>query len=67
MALLHGRVDLSNIRMMGRWHSDDMMCYLYVQAQPILGNYSARMFNEGNYSFLPEETIPIIDVYDDEI
>jgi hypothetical protein len=25
MALLHGRVDLSNIRMMGHWHSDAMM------------------------------------------
>jgi hypothetical protein len=67
MALLHGKVDLSNIRMMGRWHSDAMMCYLNVQAQPILGNYSARMFNEGTYSFLPDKTVPIIDVYDDDL
>jgi hypothetical protein len=34
MALLHGRVDLSNIHMMGRWNSDAMMRYLHVQAQP---------------------------------
>jgi hypothetical protein len=67
MALLHGRVDLSNIQMMGRWHSDAMMHYLHVQAQPILCNYAARMFNEGNYSFLPDETVPIIDNYDDDI
>jgi hypothetical protein len=45
MALIRGRVDLSNIRRMGRWHSDAMMQYLHVQSQPILGNYVARMFN----------------------
>jgi hypothetical protein len=67
MALLHGKVDLSNIRMMGRWHSDAMMRYLHVQAQPILGKYAARMFNKGTYSFLPDETVPIIDVYDDDL
>jgi hypothetical protein len=67
MALLHGKVDLSNIRIMGRWHSDAMMHYIHVQAQPILGNYAARMFSEGNYSFLPDETVPIINGYDDDI
>jgi hypothetical protein len=67
MALLHDKVYLSNIRMMGRWHSDAMMHYLYVHAQPILGKYAARIFNEGAYSFLPDETVPIIDVYDDDL
>jgi hypothetical protein len=67
MALLHSKVDLSNIRMMGRWHSDAMMRYLHIHAQPILGNYAARMFHEGTYSFLPDETVPIIDVYDDDL
>jgi hypothetical protein len=67
VALLHGKVDLSNIRMMGRWHSDAMMCYLHVQAQPIIGKYAARMFNEGTYSFLPDKTVPIVDVYDDDL
>jgi hypothetical protein len=66
MALLHGRVDLSNIRMMGRWNSDAMMRYLHVQAQPILGNYAKRMFNKGTNSFLPDETVSIINVYDDD-
>jgi hypothetical protein len=42
-ALLHGRVDLSNIWIMGRWHIDTMMRYLLVQAQPILGNYAAHI------------------------
>jgi hypothetical protein len=67
MALLHGKVNPSNIRMMGRWHSDAMMRYLHVQAQPILGNYATCMFNEGTYSFLPDETVPIIDVYNDDL
>jgi hypothetical protein len=67
MALLHGKVDLSNTRMMSQWHSDEMMRYLHVQEQPILVNYAVRVFNEGTYSFLPDETIPIVDVYDDDI
>jgi hypothetical protein len=67
MALLHGKVDLSNIRMMGRWHSDAMMCYLHFEAQPMLGNYSALIFNEGTYSFLLDKTVPIIDVYDNDL
>jgi hypothetical protein len=67
MALIHGRVYLSNIQMMGRWNSNAMMRYLHVQAQPILGNYTVHMFNEGNYSFLQDETVPIIHVYDDDI
>jgi hypothetical protein len=44
-----------------------MMRYLHVQAQPILGNYATHMFNEGTYSFLPEETVPLIDTYDDDL
>jgi hypothetical protein len=67
MALLHLKVDLGNIWIMGRWHSDTIMRYLHVQGQPILGNYAACVFNEGNYSFLPDKTVPIIDVYDDDI
>jgi hypothetical protein len=67
MVLLNGKVDISNIQMVGRWHSDAMMRYLHVQAQPILGNYADRMFKEGTYSFLPDETVPIINVYDDDL
>jgi hypothetical protein len=67
MASLHGRVNLSNIRMMGRWHRYTMLWYLHFQAEPILGNFAAHMFNEGNYSFLLDETIPIIYNYEDDI
>jgi hypothetical protein len=44
-----------------------MMRYLHVQAHPILGKYAARMFNEGTYSFLLDESVPIIDVYNDDL
>jgi hypothetical protein len=65
MALLHAWVDLNNIRTMGRWNCDAMMRYLHVKAQPILGNYANHMFKKGTYSFLPDKTVPIINVYDD--
>jgi hypothetical protein len=65
MAMLFGKIDINSIHTMSRWHSDAMMRYLHVQAQPIIGNYAAKMFNEGTYTFQPDETAPIIEVYDD--
>jgi hypothetical protein len=65
MALMYGHIDMNNIRMMVRWHSDTMMRYLHIQETPILNKYADAMFNDGNYSFLPDETVPIVDVYDD--
>jgi hypothetical protein len=64
MTMLFGKIDINSIRMMGRWHSDAMVRYLHVQAQPIIGNYAAKMFNEGTYTFQPDKTVPIIDGYD---
>jgi hypothetical protein len=64
IALFHGRVDLSNIRMMCLWHTDTTMRYLHVQAHPILGKYAARILNEVTCSFFPDKTVPIINVYD---
>jgi hypothetical protein len=52
--------------MRGRWNSNAMTRHLYVQTQPVMGDYVAHMFNQGTYRFLPEETIPIIDVYDED-
>jgi hypothetical protein len=65
MDLLRGHIDLSNIRMMGRWHSDTIMHYFHVKAQPILGNYAAQMFNKETYISLSHETVPFTDTYDD--
>jgi hypothetical protein len=61
MALLCGKVDMNLIQMLGRWHSDAMIRYLHMQAQPIVQHFAAKMYNNGNYSFLPDETVPLLD------
>jgi hypothetical protein len=61
MALLCGKVDMNLIQMLGRWHRDAMIRYLHMQAQPIVQHFAAKMYNYGNYSFLPDETVPLLD------
>jgi hypothetical protein len=63
MAMMCSKIDMNNIRMMGRWHRDVMMRYLHVQAHPIIDHYAAKVFNNGTYTFQPDETVPIIDNY----
>jgi hypothetical protein len=58
-------MDINSIRMMGRWHSNTMMRYLHMRAKPIIGGHAAKMFDEGTYTFQPNDTVPIIDLYDD--
>lgn len=60
MALLCANVDPNTIKLLGRWHSDAMVRYLHVQAQPITQRLSARMFNNGRYTFLPTDTVPTV-------
>jgi hypothetical protein len=57
MALLCGKVDFDLIRIIGRWHSDAMIRYLHMQAQPGMQNFAATMFNNGTYEFLPDEMV----------
>lgn len=61
MTLLCGKVDHNLIQMLGRWHSDSMMRYLHLQAQPIMNQFASKMFNDGQYNFLPDETVPLKD------
>jgi hypothetical protein len=63
MAMLCDKIDLDRIQMMSRWHSDDMMRYLHIQAQPIINDYAAKMCNRGTYAFLTDEMVQIIDNY----
>jgi hypothetical protein len=42
-----------------------MMRYLYMQARSVVDGYASAMFNHGSNTFLPDETVPIIDL-DDE-
>jgi hypothetical protein len=58
MALMGGRIDHSTIRILGRWHSDAMLCYLHLQAKPLMRQFAVTMFNHGEYSFLPTDTVP---------
>jgi hypothetical protein len=62
MALLCGQIDPDHIHILGRWHSDAMMRYLHMQARAVVGGYAVKMFNKGTYTFLPDETVPIIDL-----
>jgi hypothetical protein len=61
MALLCGKVDFDIIKMLGRWHSDVMIRYLHIQAQPVIQQLAVKMFNKGRYSFLPTDTVPLRD------
>jgi hypothetical protein len=64
MAMFFGKIDINNIHFMGRWRSDAMMRYLHVQAHPIMGRFAEVMYNNGAYTFQPDETVLIIDNYD---
>jgi hypothetical protein len=64
MALLNAEVDHDVLQMIGRWHGDAMMRYLHAQCLPAMKGFARRMFNNGTYSFQPDETVPIRDEAD---
>ena len=46
----------SNItKLIGRWHKDEILMYLHMQAEPLMRNFSRIMITHGNYSFLPHQ------------
>jgi hypothetical protein len=53
MALLCADVDSDRIRLLGRWKSNEMLCYLHVQALPIVAPLASLMVQHGNFSFIP--------------
>jgi hypothetical protein len=57
MALLCGDVDQDLIKLLGRWRSDAMMRYLFVQAEPIMKKFASTMFNNSAYSLRPWSSI----------
>jgi hypothetical protein len=59
MALLCSEVDTNVIRLLGRWHSDSMMRYLHLQAQPIMQNFARRMLQGGDYELHRAEPVPL--------
>jgi hypothetical protein len=61
MALLCGKVDKNLTQTIGRWHSDAMILYLHMQAQPIVQHFAAKMHNNGTYSLVPDKAVPLLD------
>jgi hypothetical protein len=53
MALLCANVDTDKIRLLGRWHSDEMLRYLHVQALPVVAPLANLMVRHGHFSFIP--------------
>jgi hypothetical protein len=53
MALLCAGVDSDRIRLLGRWRSDEMYRYLFVQAQPVMTGLAAAMFRGGSFRLTP--------------
>lgn len=58
-ALLLAKIDPDIIRLIGRWRSDEMLRYLHVQAAPLMAQYSRRMLDAGNYTLIPNQTVPM--------
>ena len=61
MALLYGNIDFDVIKLLGQWHSNAMLRYLHVQAQPIVQQLAQKMYNHGRYSFNLTDTVPTSD------
>jgi len=45
------------IHLLGRWWSDKMLCYLHVQAYPVVAHLAPTMLHHGDFSFLPDNTV----------
>ena len=58
-ALLCANVDTDIIRLLGRWKSDEMLRYLHLQAAPLMSDFSRRMLAGGNFTLIPNQTVPI--------
>ncbi len=58
MALLCADVDPDIIRLLGRWKSDTMFRYLFVQARPLVNRLAHRMVNDGNFDLLLGVPVP---------
>ena len=61
MALFCGKDDFDHVKMLGRWRSDAKVRYLHLQAQPIMKKFAVAIFNDKNFTFLPEDTVPVAD------
>ena len=58
MALLIGKVDITKIRLQGRWRSDAVFRYLHSEALPLVDNLASTMVDAGAYTLLPGTGLP---------
>jgi hypothetical protein len=57
-ALLCANVASCHIELLGRWHSDQMLRYLHLQAQPLMREFSKKMLAGGHFTLLPNQLVP---------
>jgi hypothetical protein len=57
MALLCSKLDTDQIRLLGRWRSDEMLRYLHVQAYPLVSHLAATMLQHGTFHFIPAQPL----------
>jgi hypothetical protein len=57
MALLCARVDTDTKRLLGRWHLDEMLCYVHVQAFPLVTPLASQMLRQGSYTLIPNTAL----------
>jgi hypothetical protein len=59
MALLCAHVNTDTIQLLGRWHSDEMLRYLHVQAAPIMVRFSRLVVSsDANCDLIPGQEAP---------
>jgi hypothetical protein len=57
-ALLCANVDPNIISLLGRWTSDQMLHYLFVQAAPLMQDYSRCMLAGSTFTLIPNQWVP---------
>jgi hypothetical protein len=53
MSLLCAKVDTDTICLLGRWRSDEMLCYLHVQTFPLVAPLASEMLQHGSFTLIP--------------
>lgn len=58
MALFCACVDADVIKLVGCWPSDEMLCYLHLQAYPQMHTFAAHMVSGGTFHLLNHQPLP---------
>ena len=51
-------IDTDITCLLGRWRSDEMLRYLYIQAGPVMQDFSHRILEVGNFTLIPNKDAP---------